>query len=302
MTFGERICRLRTARGLSQEELAVELQVSRQSVSKWETGGSVPELDKLLRLSEVFGVTLDELVKGAPAPEDGGAEEAAADGRAAERTEPPAAPEPARRGPDGIQRIVGVVLLGFAVLFGMLLPLLGVDIAAGLLAAQPFLLCGLVCLLVRRRAGLWCGWIWCALAGAYLRYATGISWTLVFQTIGYQPEWNYVRLAIAWAMLAALALLLAGTLWSFRALRITPTRRRLILLAAGWAAWLALPWLVNKAVFVPWIETLAHSGFAGEWRYTLANFLWGGLRFLALNVLTVCSLALRRGRRSAGGD
>ena len=32
--------------------------------------------------------------------------------------------------------------------------------AAGLLAAQPFLLCGLVCLLVRRQAGLWCGWIW----------------------------------------------------------------------------------------------------------------------------------------------
>lgn len=193
-------------------------------------------------------------------------------------------------------------LLGFAVLFGMLLPLLGVDIAVGLLAAQPFLLCGLVCLLVRRRAGLWCGWIWCALTGAYLRCATGISWTLVFRTIGYQPEWNYVRLAVAWAMLAALALLLAGTLRSFRTLRIAPTRRRLILLAAGWAAWLALPWLVNKAVFVPWIQALANNGFAGEWRYTLANFLWGGLRFLALNVLAVCSLALRRGRRSAGGD
>lgn len=300
MTFGERICRLRTARGLSQEELAAELQVSRQSVSKWETGGSVPELDKLLRLSEVFGVTLDELVKGAPVPDGGGAEATAADGHTAERTEMPAAP--AQRGPDGAQRIAGAVLLGFAVLFGMMLPLLGVDIAAGLLAAQPFLLCGLVCLLVRRRAGLWCGWIWCALAGAYLRYATGISWTLVLQTVGYQPEWNYVRLAIAWAMLAAPALLLAGTLRSFRTLRIVPTRRRLILLAAGWAAWLILPWLVNRAVFVPWINALAHSGFAGEWRYTLVSFLWGGLRFLALNALAVCSLALRRGRRSADGD
>ena len=302
MTFGERICRLRMARGLSQEELAAELQVSRQSVSKWETGSSVPELDKLLRLSEVFGVTLDELVKGAPIPDGGGVEETAADGRTAEGTEPSAASTAARRGPDGIQRIVGAVLLGFAVLFGMLLPLLGVDIAAGLLAAQPFLLCGLVCLLVRRRAGLWCGWIWCALTGVYLRCATGISWTLVFQTIGYQPEWNYIRLAIAWAMLAALALLLVSTLRSFRALRIVPTRRRLILLAAGWAAWLVLPWLVNKAVFVPWIQALANNGFAGAWCYTLVSFLWGGLRFLALNALAVCSLALRRGRRNAAEE
>lgn len=298
MTFGERICRLRMARGLSQEELAAELQVSRQSVSKWETGSSVPELDKLLRLSEVFGVTLDELVKGAPIPDGGGVEETAADGRTAEGTEPSAASTAARRGPDGIQRIVGAVLLGFAVLFGMLLPLLGVDIAAGLLAAQPFLLCGLVCLLVRRRAGLWCGWIWCALTGVYLRCATGISWTLVFRTIGYQPEWNYVRLAVAWAMLVALALLLVSTLRSFRALRIVPTRRRLILLAA----WLVLPWLVNRAVFVPWINALMRSGFSGGWCYTLVSFLWGGLRFLALNALAVCSLALRRGRRSAAEE
>lgn len=69
MTLGKQISRLRAARGLSQEELANDLQVSRQSISKWETDTSVPELDKLMKLSEVFGVTLDELVKG-PA-EDG---------------------------------------------------------------------------------------------------------------------------------------------------------------------------------------------------------------------------------------
>lgn len=59
---------------------------------------------------------------------------------------------------------------------------------------------------------------------------------------------------------------------------------------------------MNRAVFVPWIDALARSGFAGGWRYALVSFLWGGLRFLALNALAVCSLALRRGRRSAGGD
>ncbi len=62
MKLCERILRLRTERGMSQEELAAYLDVSRQSVSKWETGTSVPELDKLMKLRELFGVTLDDLV------------------------------------------------------------------------------------------------------------------------------------------------------------------------------------------------------------------------------------------------
>ena len=64
MTLGENICRLRTEKGMSQGDLADLLEVSRQSVSKWETGSSVPELDKLVKLSGLFGVGLDELVKG----------------------------------------------------------------------------------------------------------------------------------------------------------------------------------------------------------------------------------------------
>ena len=52
MTLGKQISRLRAAKGLSQEDLANDLQVSRQSISKWETDTSVPELDKLLKLSE----------------------------------------------------------------------------------------------------------------------------------------------------------------------------------------------------------------------------------------------------------
>ncbi len=55
----------------SQGDLADALDISRQSVSKWETDASIPELDKLLKLSELFGVTLDELVRGEDAPEGG---------------------------------------------------------------------------------------------------------------------------------------------------------------------------------------------------------------------------------------
>lgn len=66
MTMGQRLLALRTRAGLSQEALAERLGVSRQSISKWETDGSIPDLDRLVRLSEIFGVTLDELVKGMP--------------------------------------------------------------------------------------------------------------------------------------------------------------------------------------------------------------------------------------------
>ena len=64
MTLGESITRLRTQKGWSQGDLADALDVSRQSISKWETDTSVPELEKLIRLSELFGVTLDALVRG----------------------------------------------------------------------------------------------------------------------------------------------------------------------------------------------------------------------------------------------
>ena len=62
MTLGERIYKLRTEKEMSQGDLADALEVSRQSISKWETNGSVPELDKLIKLSEIFGVSLDELI------------------------------------------------------------------------------------------------------------------------------------------------------------------------------------------------------------------------------------------------
>ena len=63
MTLGEKIYRLRTEQGLSQETFGEKLGVSRQSVSKWETDQSVPELDKIVAISDFFGVSTDQLLK-----------------------------------------------------------------------------------------------------------------------------------------------------------------------------------------------------------------------------------------------
>lgn len=61
MNLSENIYRLRTDKNMSQGDLADALDVSRQSVSKWENGSAVPELEKLMKMSDLFGVTLDEL-------------------------------------------------------------------------------------------------------------------------------------------------------------------------------------------------------------------------------------------------
>ncbi|MDE7016599.1 MAG: helix-turn-helix domain-containing protein [Lachnospiraceae bacterium] len=63
MTLGEKIFKLRSERGLSQEAFGESLGVSRQSVSKWETDQSVPELEKIVGISELFGVSTDYLLK-----------------------------------------------------------------------------------------------------------------------------------------------------------------------------------------------------------------------------------------------
>ena len=60
--LSEKIYTLRRKSGLSQEQLAEKIGVSRQAISKWEGGLSTPELDKLKALSEYFQVTMDELI------------------------------------------------------------------------------------------------------------------------------------------------------------------------------------------------------------------------------------------------
>ena len=64
MNLGENIYKNRTAKNWSQSDLAEALDVSRQSVSKWENNSATPELDKLIKMSDLFDITLDNLVYG----------------------------------------------------------------------------------------------------------------------------------------------------------------------------------------------------------------------------------------------
>lgn len=68
MKFSEKLMELRKSRGWSQEQLGEQLGVTRQTVSKWELGETTPEMEKLAAMSEIFGVTTDELIKGEKPP------------------------------------------------------------------------------------------------------------------------------------------------------------------------------------------------------------------------------------------
>lgn len=63
MTFGEKLLKLRSDAGLSQDKLAEMLEVSRQSVSKWERDEAMPDTDKIVLISKIFSVSTDSLLK-----------------------------------------------------------------------------------------------------------------------------------------------------------------------------------------------------------------------------------------------
>lgn len=64
MKLGERLFEYRRIKGLSQEEVASKLNVTRQTISKWETDQTVPDFDKIVPICELFGITTDELLTG----------------------------------------------------------------------------------------------------------------------------------------------------------------------------------------------------------------------------------------------
>lgn len=150
MNLGENIYRFRTEKNMSQGDLADALEVSRQSVSKWENNSAVPELEKLMKMAQIFETTLDELVTGkkitSPVP-------------VPSAVSPAAEHLPARK-------IVGIVLLGLGLLCVLVCTVLAILMGnlyeddlmtAVLILGAPLVLLGILFLAVRYNPGYWCG-------------------------------------------------------------------------------------------------------------------------------------------------
>lgn len=279
MTLGEKICRLRKARGLSQGDLADALGVSRQSVSKWETDCSVPDLDRLVALSRRFGVTLDELVCREEYEEKG-----------KEPALPPAARPQGRQVLGGVLLTVGLLgLLLFTLLWGL------EGLVLGLMMLLPFLLCGVLCLRAPRRLGLWCAWAVYLPQQVYWTMATGITWRLVLTTPHFTWEMNYFRLFIGWVMLAAIAALTVAAVRSFSGLRKEPAPGVVGLTAALWAAALLI-WRLRALFFGLFADETGRVQLPGLVTGLLQGACAAG-QTAALAAAITLTLALLRGRR-----
>ena len=259
MSLGSNIHRLRTKHNMSQGSLADELGVSRQSISKWETDGAVPELDKLVKLSNLFGVTLDELVHGEePSP-----------------TPPPevTVTQVIHHGSAG-RTVAGFVLFGLALLCLLFFTVMGVP-AAGLLFMIPFVICGIVLFVCKKHPVLYCFWTLLILVDLYLRYATGLSWSATRLTLLWTPEMNYMRLFIAWMQLLAIVAMVTATALAYRKQPLIlegAARTRYIL---GWVG------VVAVTLFMRWGTTLLY----GNW--VILRFVSYALDYLRLFLLTV---------------
>ena len=144
MNIGERIYQLRTERTLSQEELSNLLEVSRQSVSKWETNTSVPDLDKLIKLCDVFEVTLDELT-GRTSASNSVLQDAV--DTLPEPTVPTSAPLPQKSGIT-LRQLVGLVLLTFS-LWGFIFTGIFLNFTLATLLMLPLAVCSIACLALK---------------------------------------------------------------------------------------------------------------------------------------------------------
>ena len=275
MSLGETIYRLRTEKSLSQGDLAEMLEVSRQSISKWENNSAVPDLEKIIRLSEIFEVSLDELVKGEETPRRTATVNNIPQENVREVGFPP-------------RKIAGIILLCMAFLVVMLFLVAGGGLA-GLIFALPFLTCGILCFALKKNVGLWCAWDLYVLFDLYMSYATGISRASVLYSFQWTPEMNYMRLAFAWFAVISLAVMIAVTVVRFGKEPFDTEQKGRRKLIGAWAILLLI-----QAVAMLWPRTnffdyiLANIVSMGT-VYQLISIVLSWAKIVAFTVAVVCT-------------
>ncbi|MBP3352554.1 MAG: helix-turn-helix domain-containing protein [Lachnospiraceae bacterium] len=281
MSLGETIYRLRTEKSLSQGDLAEMLDVSRQSISKWENNSAVPDLDKLIKLGEIFGVSLDELVKGEPHV----------------KKSSPVEEKKREEGGFPPRKIAGTILLCMGFLVVLFFFVMGAALG-GLIFASPFLVCGIICFAFKKNVGLWCAWAVFFLVDIYMIFATGIHRSSVLYTFQWEPHMNYMRLAFAWVSLIALIILIGVTVVRFRIRKYQAEKRAIRNLIVSWGVLVGL-----QVIALVWPRTkifnylLAHI-LSMSTIYTLVNICLEWARIVALTVALVNTVRFLRRRKA----
>ncbi len=274
MSLGERIYRLRIEKNLSQGELAEMLAVSRQSISKWENNNAVPDLEKIVKLSDILGVSLDELVKG----ENVSYTEEIVTVKQVEKIQ----------GTVNSQRmIIGVILLCMAFVVGILSLITPLSIWGAMLFSLPFLTCGILCFTVKKKLALWCAWDIYVLFDMYMSWATGITRESVLYTLMWTEEMNYNRLVFAWILVLCLGALIIVTAIRFRKNPFVSVQQGKKKMIIAWGIFVILQCgmmiVSNTEIYAYFILEILKMGF---W-FRVLMFLLSWSKAIALTVAVV---------------
>lgn len=259
MKLGHKIYELRTAKNLSQGDLADLLDVSRQSVSKWETDSATPDLGKLIRLCDIFEISLDELT-----------------GRKQKAV--PSAPVSIQSTAFTARQVIGYILLTISFLTTLTFIFLAAELPVFILIVQPLLLCSLICLFVKRQAGYWCIWAIYLSAEFFASFVVGLS--LLKNTLFIRYIFIIFMIFVSWAM--------------FRGVKFSVPKKRGCLILLGWVLYLAFSWLLPRFFYIfPTHFWFSHIDKLQMYLYYLSNaILTAGLAFLFRD--TICFLRSRK--------
>lgn len=251
MKFGEKIYNLRTARNLSQGDLAEMLGVSRQSISKWENNSAMPDLEKIIKLSDIFEVSIDDMVKedfDCTSKQTGTSE-------AQPKVEyVQVVQKSAMEG----RKIAGIILfcMAFLLTCGVLL---FTGSLGGVIYALPFLLCGIICFAVKNHTGLVCCWTMYIIVDILMQFMTGASRAMALNTMHY-IKLGFIRsmtinLIISWIWLGMTVALVVWTALVLRKTSVADMSKFKAKLVLGWILYIIL-YAARKAVNILWFESV----------------------------------------------
>ena len=255
MKLHEKIYTLRTAKNLSQGDLAEILDVSRQSVSKWETGASIPDLDKLIKMSDLFGVSLDALVREEmPENEQKIAENTT---KTPENDENPQNIVIVKE-PFPTRKIMGFIFFGMAFIAFLVLIFLEHELTwfvSGVLCAFAF-----ICMIAQKHILFYCGsFLYLFLSFFALSNVIEIPLSSnsalvlpIFGVIGFIPM-------VIWI------------LYEFREFRFSPNRKQKILFFVFWALWILFPFISS------WIPYFLLMDLIGLFVFRVGYPAWLGV-------------------------
>lgn len=260
MNIGEKIYALRREKNLSQGDLADMLEVSRQSVSKWENNTAVPDLQKIIRLSEIFEISVDDLIKG-------------------EKTQPETKTEYiVKHERMENRKIAGIILVCMAFLVTVLL------LPAGILYASPLIICAIICFACKKDVLLKSIWVGYLFADVFFRFTTGTRAWNILQIFRWPDNLTSQKIAavISFAVMLAVIIATVIVLAKRPVEDIDKTKKNVLKYWGFWAAVKAATKIISYVLNMWFDNYIANNGSVVGFSFSFLSIPTAVLEIISL--------------------